>query len=163
MSEHEIEMILSRLDDPEHGLVAICVNQKWIKEGVVANSKVLATLSEEGLARCKQHDKDIASMKHALRTRNPDAPQDQESGFEVETPSGWKGHAHGIWGSITAVLFLVIVWLLFRSSNTATVNADNAKIDRDDIARIVQHQMRGLQKDSAENKEQVAIVKEQTE
>ena len=163
MSEREIEMILSRLDDPDHGLVAICVNQKWIKEGLMANSAILATLSGEGLARCKQHDKDIAAINRAMKTRNPNPPQDDDNGgFEIETPSGWKGKTHGVWGMITAVLLAIIVWMFCYNSRRASTNATASQISRDDIARVVLQQMRQISRDSKENKEQVQDIKEQT-
>jgi len=52
---------------------------------------------------------------------------------------------------------------MFLHNNTqATVNSEDARLSRDEVAKVVQHQLRQLLSDSKENKANVNEIKEQT-
>ena len=142
MSDEEIGRILDRLDDPENGLVAIRTNQRWIKEAVAVQAATFTQLVGEGLERCKMHSKEIARLKKAVGTTTDD------NGIEVTTPGGAGVKTHSVWGTVTAVLMLVIVYMFVHNMHQATTNSDDARISRDAVAHEVRSYLKGLAADN---------------
>jgi len=97
----------------------------------------------------------------AFRKSHLKNPENPDSGVTWDSPAGKIG-THGKWGAVTGILMLIIVYMFLHNNTQATVNSEDARLSRDEVAKVVQHQLRQLLSDSKENKANVNEIKEQT-
>lgn len=139
MSEHEIDRILNRLDDPENGLAAIRANQKWIKESVEKQADTLLLLLGEGLPRCRRHSDDIRRLKEHT-------PVGDDSG-SLSAKSKWGA----LMLKMNPAYILAIVSLLIVGGSLIAVicmqanNNRQAVRARQEIAKAVETEVKHLQ------------------